>query len=370
MAADMRARSNLASALAACLLALAACGGSPAGQAASASAGGAAKAQLPTAPVINLKVGVQSLGADAPLFIAQDRGYFKDVGLNVEFVSTGSANEQIGPVSQGQLQVSRCSNSVGCYNAFQRGTDVRIVADMTSAGKTEKSKGSTGLVVRKDLWDSGAIRDGKDLIGRKVDVIAGPGSGQYAQAAHWLLNQGLDPLKLEWPAMNYPDMLAAMKNKGIELALQVEPLLSAGVKSDTHHILATQEEMEPDVEPLYLTYWTGIDKLGPMAGERFMVAYLRGARDSINAFEYGIDQDQIIGILTKNTVIKDANVYKTTKYSWIDPDGKTNPKSLQADEDLFEKLGVSKQHIDLSPAFDDKYRQFAVDYLGPYKPPR
>jgi hypothetical protein len=31
---------------------------------------------------------------------------------------------------------------------------------------------------------------------------------------------------------------------------------------------------------------------------------------------------------------------------------------------------VAQQPIDLSPAFEDKYRRFAVEYLGEYQPPR
>ena len=36
-------------------------------------------------------------------------------------------------------------------------------------------------------------------------------------------------------------------------------------------------------------------------------------------------------------------------------------------EQLFRDLGVATTPIDLSPAFDDKYRAFAVQYLGEYR---
>jgi hypothetical protein len=110
--------------------------------------------------------------------------------------------------------------------------------------------------------------------------------------------------------------------------------------------------------------------MGPMVGERFMVAYLRAARDVLNAFEYGVDQDVDDRVLVRETAIKDAAVYREIKYSWVDPNGVLSRTSLQSDADLLRELGVAQQPIDLSQAFDDRYRQFAVNYLGEYKAPR
>src|SRR5262249_38353097 len=114
----------------------------------------------------------------------------------------------------------------------------------------------------------------------------------------------------------------------------------------------------------------GIDQLGPMVGERFMVAFLRGVRDYINAFEYGVEQDAIIDILTQYTTIKDPSVFRQMKYSWIGPNGVVRRAQLDADAALFYDLGLVDAPIDLSTVFDDRYRQFAVGYRGEYRPPR
>jgi hypothetical protein len=52
-----------------------------------------------------------------------------------------------------------------CFNAFNRRTDFQIVADLQSAGKTEKPSGNLALVVRPV--------DGA----RRVDTPAEPGVG-------------------------------------------------------------------------------------------------------------------------------------------------------------------------------------------------
>ena len=106
-----------------------------------------------------------------------------------------------------------------------------------------------------------------------------------------------------------------------------------------------------------------------MVGERFMVAYLRGARDYLNAFEYGIDQDEIINIMVKETPLKDAAVYRQIKYAWVDPNGALSRADLQADAELLREIGQITTPIDLSQAFEDRYRQFAVQHLGEYRRP-
>jgi NitT/TauT family transport system substrate-binding protein len=128
--------------------------------------------------------------------------------------------------------------------------------------------------------------------------------------------------------------------------------------------------MDPEAQILYLSYWTGIDRLGPQAGERFMVAYLRAVRDYINAFGYGVDQDAIVGILTRETTLKDAALYSRIKLSWNDPDGAVSRAAVERYVELYRQAGMLNNPPDLSQAFDDKYSKFAVQHLGPYQAPR
>jgi NitT/TauT family transport system substrate-binding protein len=325
---------------------------------------------LPTAPVVNLKVGVQPLSGYGPFFIAQERGYFQELGINVEFEVSSNVNELLPALAQGQLHVAECASNVFCFNFLNRRADLQIVADVQSAGKTERSIGSTGLVVRQDLWDAGLLHEPRDFVGHTIHVVVGPGSGSHGQAARWLRRNGLDPLSVDFAGMPFPDQLLAMQNRAIESSMQTEPLMTAGLTRGVFHLLATMEEMHPTAQLVYVLYWTGIDRLGPMVGERFLVAYLRGARDYLNAFEYGVDQDAIIDILTRNTFIQDPAVYRQIKYSYVDPNGVVNRASLESDTEVFRELGMYANPIDLSGAFNDRYRQFAVQYLGEYQPPR
>lgn len=324
---------------------------------------------LATTPPVTVKVGYLPVATWAPLFLAQERGYFEEVGLEVETTPFGNYATQVPLLAQGQLHVAGCANAVICYNAFGRGLDLRIVADLSSAGQTEKSRGASALVVREDLWDSGTMRGAPDLVGRTLYTQAGPGSGQQAWAGHWLIRHGVDPAAMDWTQLQFPDLFAAMQNRGAEVGFQSEPFVTAGVTRGVHHVLATAEEMEPGLQQTFVQYWTGIDELGPQVGERFMVAWLRAGRDFVNAMEYGIDEEAVIDVLTRETGIKDPAVHRQSKYPWHNPNGEVNREALQADADFFAELGLMGQ-VDINPSFDDKYRQFAVRYLGEYQPPQ
>src|SRR5215210_7276281 len=78
----------------------------------------AGKPELPITPLVDLKVGVLPVASFGPFYIAQERGYFKEVGLNVEFLVTGNVNEALASVVTGQLLLGACGNSAGCFNAL------------------------------------------------------------------------------------------------------------------------------------------------------------------------------------------------------------------------------------------------------------
>jgi hypothetical protein len=93
--------------------------------------------------LVTLKVGYLPVATWAPLFLAQDRGYFQEVGVEVEASPFGNYATQVPLIAQGQLHIAGCANAVICYNAFGRGLDLRSVTDLQSAGQTEKSRGAS-----------------------------------------------------------------------------------------------------------------------------------------------------------------------------------------------------------------------------------
>src|SRR5262249_57304736 len=100
----------------------------------------AAVAPLPTPAKVRMGSVGSSMG-DGPIYIALDRGYFGEVGLEVEDIRFDGATRMMAPPAAGQLDVVPASITAGLFNAFARDIDVRIVArsEERRVGKERRS---------------------------------------------------------------------------------------------------------------------------------------------------------------------------------------------------------------------------------------
>ena len=126
----------------------------------------AAQAQQPSTPV-NLKVVTFPFLSFAPLYIAQDEGFFEEQGLKVEFVKMSEA-AAIPALVRGDIQVWSGLLNTNFLNAMKRGAKIKIVSEkgyFASSGCV-----SGGLVARKVLIESGELQNPSQLKGRRVDI--------------------------------------------------------------------------------------------------------------------------------------------------------------------------------------------------------
>ena len=113
-----------------------------------------------------VKTGDLPVISSAALYVAIDKGFFAERGISVETERFASGAKMIAPLSTGQLEVATGSPSAGLYNAVAGGMDFRIVADKGQIRPKHSFTG--GIVVRKDLLDSGKVKSVKDLKGMKI----------------------------------------------------------------------------------------------------------------------------------------------------------------------------------------------------------
>ena len=125
----------------------------------------AATAASPAAAADKVAVGTGGSASDAPFYIAHDRGFFKDEGLDVDLIVLDSGAKVIAPLGTGELDVGSGALSVGFWNALIRGVKFRIVADR---GHTEPGYLYQTVFMRKDLIDSGQFKSLKDLKGMRM----------------------------------------------------------------------------------------------------------------------------------------------------------------------------------------------------------
>ena len=320
----------------------------------------AASAQTtPLNPRVTLKVGAIGAVSDAGIFIAQEKGYFADEGLDVEIVGFKAAPQILPTIATGEVQVSGSAVTPALFNAFARGIVMKLVADK---GQVAQGFGFAAIVIRSDL--AGTVRDFKDLKGRKFAVM-GKGVSSTTQLGKALELGGIEPNEVELIELGLPEMVAALGNKAIDGATLLEPFITFATARNVGVRWKGMEDFLPFTgQNGVIIYSQKFGQEQPEAAKRWMAAYLKGTRAYLQSVPDGTDRDGINAILAKHTAVKDLALLAKMAPTGFDPNGRMEIKSLEADQDWFLKLGLQQGRADLGKVIDYQYVDYAVARLG------
>jgi len=167
---------------------------------------------LATAQSEKVKVGLLMINADAGIFVAQDKGFFRDQGLTVEltyFSSSGGA--QMAALTTGELDAGSGSISPGIYNSVAGGVNMRVVATKSRVGP----RGSGRYLVRRSLVEPGKTFVLKDLKGKVIALNSvGGTSRRYLDGL--LRKAGLKETDVIVRVMPFNDMVGALSQGTID----------------------------------------------------------------------------------------------------------------------------------------------------------
>jgi len=325
-----------------------------------------ASAKPAASGLTKVSLGLLYSVSDSGILIAQERGYFKDQGLEVDMTRFNTLVDMVGPVGAGQLDIAAGAPAAGLYNAIGRDVPIKIVADKGSAPSPQWD--FTGLVLRKDLIDSGKVKDYKDLKGLKL-VTSGKGNSPEVALAAALKKGGLTLKDVDFEQMGFPDMVTALSNKGIDGGIVIEPFLSKIVSSGTGVAWKRNLDLLGHNQQIAIIAYGQKVFNNQDVGRRWMMAYIKGLRDYNDAFgPKKKGYDDVVKILAKDTTVKDVAVYSQITPAGLDPNGKLDTASMQEDIDYYQGAGYLKQKVDLPSLVDTSFQQYAVQQLGPYQP--
>lgn len=168
-----------------------------------------------------ITLGVASLPIFAPVFVADEKGYFEDRGLDVEleFVQTGQ--DAIPLLSSGQMDALAAGFSAGVFSGLEEGLEFRIVGSMGVADGADYAPAH--LIVRDDLVEDGTVSSLEDLEGLDIGVAGGEGGTGAFLTAQALQEADLSITDVNLQNVGNPDMPAAMENGSIDAGLMSAP---------------------------------------------------------------------------------------------------------------------------------------------------
>jgi NitT/TauT family transport system substrate-binding protein len=316
-----------------------------------------------------VKVASAGIASDIGFFLAHKKGYFRDEGLGVELTQLANSPQMIGPLGRGQLDVGAGTVAVSLYNAVERGIALRAVADK---GSMRPGYGFSGLLVRKDLVDSGRFKGLHDLKGMKIAV------GTFGSANSSAVNEALKRGGLTWAdasmvELNFPQHLAAYANRAIDASMTNEPTATEAVKQGLAVRIAGNDEIYPDQQTAVVLYSELFMHQRPQAALKFMRGYIKAVREYNDALKdghiAGPNANDVIAVLSEFTFIKDPKIHREITPAAIDPDGRLNLAGLRNDLAFFKQQKLlTDATMAVERVVDTSIAEEAVKQLGPYRP--
>jgi NitT/TauT family transport system substrate-binding protein len=323
---------------------------------------------LPAQAQDKIPVGILHAASSWAMLIGDEKGYFKAEHIALDFTAFDSGAQMIPPLATGELKLGAGAASSGLYNAVGRGIDIKVVADALRnvPGYSEI------LLVRKDLYDSGAVRGLKDLKGRRIGVTA-PGSSEESSLDQALKSVGLNFDDVDRVYMGFPDHLAAFRNHAIDASLTGEPNATAAINAGVADYLTSVADYYPNVETAVLMANGNFAQQQKAVMDRFMLAYLRAIRLYNDALQgghiAGEGADEIIAILAKRSNIHDPKILREMHATGINPDGAVNTETMKTDWAFFLRRKAIDGKVTVDQVVDPSFVNAALAQLGPYRKP-
>lgn len=338
-------------------------------------AGAAALATLSAAkPAIaqdlaTVRLGVLKIGSDAPFFLAERLGYFKEEGLRIESTQFQSSETMMPLLAGGALDVGGGAPGASLYNAVIRGADIRAVADATS---DPPGYGFAKLLVRTDLVKSGRYKSIRDLKGMHV-AGAARASSSAPQWAHLLAKAGLKIDDVRREALPYPQHAVALQNGAIDASLTSEPFATLAVELGAAVKMGSNAEFYPNQQASVILYAGAFAKTNRAGGVRFLRAFIRGVRyytDNLNNGRIdGRNADYIIKVLAQEIGAPESLFQKITPNA-MNPDAHVNLVSMRDDLAFYKTEGFIEGTISCEQVVDDSFATEVVRQLGRYRKKR
>jgi NitT/TauT family transport system substrate-binding protein len=285
--------------------------------------------------------------SSAALYVAMDKGFFAERGINVETERFASGAKMVAPLSTGQLDVATGSPSAGLYNAVAGGMDFRIVADKGQIRPKYSFTG--GIVVRKDLVDSGKVKSVKDLKGMKI------ANGAKGIVLDYLLAKMLEHDGVAFDAVDvvylaYPDIVKALASRAVDAAILPEPWIVQSERQGVgvRFVLSEQVPSVATFQIGVIMYSGKFIKERPKVARDFMQAYVKGIK---YYNERGLRNDEIAAIVSKHTSVP-AETIKATIPHYADPAGRPRTQDLATLQDWFHQLGWVKTKVPIDKLVD------------------
>jgi len=318
-----------------------------------------------------VRVGEGPFITGGGFFVAQAKGYFKKLGVDVQpkmFIDGALA---VPSLISGELDISFMTANAGLFNSIAKGAPIVFVLDR---GNNKSGRGYTVINVTNDLYDAGvkSMADFAKLKGKRIGLSATGSINQYL-FARALQKVGLDPRKdVQWITnVPQPDLMKMLGQKAVDATDLAYQFGFFAQNNKWGPIVTVDDAIDPDgAVGLYAARKNFIKEKHDVA-VRFAMAYLQGVKEFNAAAAAPAEHPDIVDILAKSTALKNPELVRAIAphWSYTNEDGIPNVKSVMQQQDYWaDYFHLVEQKVPEDQLFDLSIAREAVARLEKDKP--
>lgn len=174
----------------------------------------AAVASARAEDALKARIGVLRLSSSAPVFIAQDKGYFREAGLDIELKFFDAAQPIAVATTSGDVDFGVTAFTAGLYNLAGKGT-LKVIGGMS---REKAGYPLIGYFASNNAYAAG-LKTPKDLAGKRIAVT------QVGSSFHYSIGLLADKYGFKLadvkivPLQSLSNAAAALKGETVDAAL-------------------------------------------------------------------------------------------------------------------------------------------------------
>ena len=172
--------------------------------------------------LVTVRVAAAPLDTLGNVYYALDLGYFKDAGIDIEFIAGQNAAAAVAALAGGSADVAGGAVT-SLAAAYSQGIPLTLIA---AGGMNTDASRDNIIAVKADS----PIAKAADLNGKTIG-IAGLKTMQQVAAMSWVDHHGGDSKTLKFVEIPFPQMCSALDGGRIDAITPVEPVTSSCGKS-------------------------------------------------------------------------------------------------------------------------------------------
>ena len=299
----------------------------------------------PAAPLTKVRMASSKHLSWGPLMIAQAEGFFRDEGLDVEFVTQLRPEETLVALVTGDIDVRPGPLTAGFLSAIDRQAPIRIAAGMVNL-----NGGSCtyyGIV----------LKPGPDSVGGKPNIrrmrAGQDGASRYIMTK-MLERESRSLNDIETVRLPEAVFATALENGSLDAVGVTEPGLSR-LKTRGATLWLSAQDAVPGFQWAVVAFGDRLINRDRETGKRFIRAYLRG----VARYRQG-KTDRNVAIIAEGTMETPEHIREVC-WPDFDPEGRINWESIAAYQKWAKADGHMLNTVSQDQAFDSAFVTAARD---------